>query len=176
MAAIRSRDTRAERLLRAALRQAGYLGYRCNLAALPGKPDIVFTRKRIAIFVDGAYWHGHPDHFTLGHLGDYWDRKILRTQQRDREQSGQLKALGFVVIRFWDFEVLADPQRCAQAIAGCYEGVELKVPVEPPHGYSKAAEERASYGVPKRGDHSAPTPGHRRQAKRHRAKPGPTGR
>jgi DNA mismatch endonuclease (patch repair protein) len=117
MAAIRSRDTRPEYALRRALRSRGLTGYRCHHPRLPGKPDIAFTRWRVAIFIDGAFWHGHPDHFTFGKLGNYWDEKVRRTQQRDREQEAALLAAGYQVLRFWDFDVKNDASRCAAAVA-----------------------------------------------------------
>jgi DNA mismatch endonuclease (patch repair protein) len=117
MAAIRSGNTRAELLLRQALRTLGLLGYRVHHPALPGKPDIVYTRWRIAVFVDGAYWHGHPDHFTFGKLGQYWDEKVRRTQERDRQQEATLREMGYRVVRFWDFDVKKDAAACAKAIA-----------------------------------------------------------
>jgi DNA mismatch endonuclease (patch repair protein) len=117
MAAIRSRDTRAELLLRDSLRAAGLTGYRCNHRGLPGKPDIAFTRWRLAIFIDGAFWHGHPEHFTFGKLGAYWDDKVSRTQARDRRQEKELSELSFEVLRFWDFEIKADPADCAAKVA-----------------------------------------------------------
>ena len=116
MAAIRSRDTGPEHALRRALRACGLTGYRCHHRALPGKPDIAFTRWRVAVFVDGAFWHGHPDHFAFGKLGSYWDEKMRRTQARDNEQAAALCTLGYAVLRFWDFEVEADPGRCASAV------------------------------------------------------------
>jgi DNA mismatch endonuclease (patch repair protein) len=117
MAAIRSRNTRAEILLRQALRDRGLTGYRAHHPDLPGKPDIVFTRWKLAVFIDGAFWHGHPEHFTFGRLGLYWDEKIRRTQQRDREQEAALKEKGFVVIRFWDFQVKDDVASCVEPVA-----------------------------------------------------------
>jgi DNA mismatch endonuclease (patch repair protein) len=116
MAAIRSKNTRAEHQLRRALRERGLTGYRCHHRKLPGKPDIAFTRWRVAIFIDGAFWHGHPDHFTFGKLGGYWDEKVRRTQQRDREQQKALTELGYDVLRFWDFEVKEDSGRCAALV------------------------------------------------------------
>jgi DNA mismatch endonuclease, patch repair protein len=116
MAAIRSRDTRPEIALRRALRARGLLGYRCHHRHLPGKPDIAFTRWSLAVFIDGAFWHGHPEHFKFGKLGDYWDEKVQRTQERDREQERTLREMGFEVIRFWDFEVKADANACAKQV------------------------------------------------------------
>jgi len=117
MAAIRSKDTRAELLLRKSLWEAGLRGYRCHHPGLPGKPDIAFTRWKVAIFVDGAFWHGHPDHFTFGKLGEYWDQKVRRTMQRDRDQEAALRALGYTVLRFWDFDVLQDPDGPSSRVA-----------------------------------------------------------
>jgi DNA mismatch endonuclease (patch repair protein) len=116
MAAIRSRNTRPELALREALRNEGLRGYRCHHAGLPGKPDIAFTRWRVAVFIDGAFWHGHPDHFTFGKNGDYWDEKVNRTQRRDRDQQAALEATGYTVIRFWDFDVKADVDGCVAAV------------------------------------------------------------
>lgn len=116
MAAIRSRNTRPELALRRALREQGLVGYRCHHPGLPGKPDIAFTRWKLAVFIDGAFWHGHPDHFTFGKLGDYWDDKVRRTQARDRQQESDLKAVGYSVVRFWDFQVKEDAAACAGII------------------------------------------------------------
>lgn len=126
MAAIRSWDTKAELLLRKCLRATGLFGYRCNYSALPGKPDVVFTRYRVAVFVDGAYWHGHPKHFTFGRFGRYWDTKIRRTQRRDREQQAALKNLGYRVIRFWDFQVIADSARCSARIRAAVSSAQAR--------------------------------------------------
>lgn len=116
MAAIRSKDTKPEHVLRRALRATGLTGYRCHHRELAGKPDIAFTRWRVAVFVDGAFWHGHPDHFAFGSLGSYWDEKIRRTQQRDCDQEAALRAAGYQVLRFWDFEVESDPGGCAATV------------------------------------------------------------
>jgi DNA mismatch endonuclease (patch repair protein) len=116
MAAIRSRDTRPEVALRRALRQHKLLGYRCHPEGLPGKPDIAFTRWRLAIFVDGCFWHGHPDHYKPSILSSYWNEKIQRTQERDREQEAALQAAGWEVLRFWDFEVNESVEACVARV------------------------------------------------------------
>lgn len=116
MAAIRSKNTGPELLLRQALRARGLRGYRCNLKTLPGKPDIAFTRWKVAIFVDGAFWHGHPDHFREGTLSDYWDEKIRRTKERDRAQAAELEEAGYAVLRFWDFDVKESVDRCIESV------------------------------------------------------------
>lgn len=108
MASIRSKDTKPELLLRAQLRARGIVGYRLH-AKLPGRPDVAFTRWRLAVFIDGAFWHGHPDHFRPDTATDYWRTKIARTQERDRAADASLRADGWTVLRFWDFDMLSRP-------------------------------------------------------------------
>jgi DNA mismatch endonuclease (patch repair protein) len=108
MARIRSRDTKPELALRRALWAEGIRGWRVHARALPGKPDLAFTRRRVAVFVDGCFWHGHPDFFTPGKSGAYWDAKIERTKERDRLANEALHAAGWTVIRLWDFEIEDD--------------------------------------------------------------------
>lgn len=117
MSRIGSKNTGPELTLRHALFRAGLRGWRCNLGNLPGKPDVVFTRPKLAIFVDGRFWHGHPDYFTPGKSGQYWDAKIARTQERDRRATAELEELGWTVLRFWDFEVEEDLERCVSLVA-----------------------------------------------------------
>lgn len=117
MARIRSRDTKPELRLRRALHAAGIRGWRCHSRQLPGKPDIAFTRWKVAVFVDGRFWHGHPDYFTFGKSGAYWDAKIERTQERDRAANETLKAVGWRVLRFWDFEVEDNLDLCVSRVA-----------------------------------------------------------
>lgn len=116
MSRIRSRDTSPELALRRALFAAGVRGWRCHNRRLPGKPDLAFTRWRVAVFVDGCFWHGHPDYFTPGKSGSYWDAKIARTQERDRAANEALAAAGWDVVRFWDFEVERELDRCVAAV------------------------------------------------------------
>jgi DNA mismatch endonuclease (patch repair protein) len=117
MARIRSKDTKPEIALRRALWAVGVRGWRCHPKKVPGKPDLAFTKLRIAVFVDGRFWHGHPDFFTFGKSGDYWDKKIARTQERDRLANETLATAGWCVIRFWDFEVEDDLEACAATVA-----------------------------------------------------------
>lgn len=116
MAHIRSKDTKPELAVRRALFALGIRGWRCHARTLPGKPDVAFTRWRVAIFVDGAFWHAHPDHFTFGQSGAYWDAKMARTQERDRAANTELDRLGWAVLRFWDFEVSDDLGACLDRI------------------------------------------------------------
>ena len=121
MARIRSKDTGPELMLRRALHAAGYRGWRCHPKNVPGKPDIAFARRRVAVFVDGCFWHGHPDFFTPGKSGAYWDAKIARTQERDRIANETLRSSGWTVLRFWDFEVKADLDGCVRAVSAALD-------------------------------------------------------
>lgn len=116
MSRIRSKDTKPELALRRELFARGVRGWRCHAKAIPGKPDLAFTRWRLAVFVDGRFWHGHPDFFTPGKSGAYWDAKIARTQERDQIANETLAAAGWQVLRFWDFEVEQDLPTCVDRV------------------------------------------------------------
>jgi len=110
MAAIRSKNTRPELAVRVGLRAAGATGYRLHLKAVPGRPDVAFTRWKVAVFVDGAFWHGHPDHFDPARASPYWRDKIARNRERDRAADAALHGAGWTVVRCWDFEVKESPE------------------------------------------------------------------
>jgi DNA mismatch endonuclease (patch repair protein) len=116
MASIRSTNTKPELALRAALRALGATGYRVHTRDLPGRPDVAFTRWKVAVFVDGAFWHGHPDHFNPRTAKPYWREKIARTQQRDTDANRALVELGWRVLRYWDFEVTSTLDICVEEI------------------------------------------------------------
>ena len=131
MARIRSRDTKPELALRRALHASGLRGWRCHNRQLPGKPDIAFTRWRVAVFVDGRFWHGHPDYFTFGKSGAYWDAKIARTQERDRLANEALRTHRWTVLRYWDFEVEDDLERCVTEITAAVLNARAAVDSQP---------------------------------------------
>jgi DNA mismatch endonuclease (patch repair protein) len=116
MARIRSKDTRPELALRKELHMRGLRGWRCHPGTVAGKPDVAFTKWRVAVFVDGCFWHGHPDFFTPGKSGAYWDAKIERTKERDRLANETLSAAGWRVLRFWDFEIERNLEGCASLV------------------------------------------------------------
>lgn len=120
MSRIRGRDTGPELLLRQALRSAGLRGYRLHVQGIPGRPDVVFRRQRVAVFVDGAFWHGHPSAFREGKSGEFWDRKIAENRARDRRYDESLRASGWHVLRLWDFEIERDAEACVQRVAALF--------------------------------------------------------
>ena len=118
MASIRSKDTKPELLLRRALWRAGARGYRNHWRGPSGRIDIAFTRWKVAVFVDGSFWHGHPSKWQPGRWTGYWDEKIRRNIARDRRQDAALSEGGWKVIRVWDFEIERDVHRIAEQVAG----------------------------------------------------------
>lgn len=121
MARIRDRDTEPELLLRQALWRRGLRGYRTNVRSLPGRPDVAWRRHRVAVFVDGSFWHGHPRAFKAGKSGAYWDKKIRRNMERDKAANAALGEMGWSVLRFWDFDVRSDTEACVDAVAEALE-------------------------------------------------------
>jgi DNA mismatch endonuclease (patch repair protein) len=117
MRRVKGRDTKPEIALRRVLWSSGFRGYRLHRRDVPGKPDVAYLGRRVAIFVDGAWWHGHPDKWWPGRSGDYWDRKVQGNIDRDRRIDAELDSMGWTVVRLWDFEVLADPERCCAKVA-----------------------------------------------------------
>jgi len=109
MAAVRGKNTGPELVLRRALFAAGVRGWRTHYKPARGTPDLAWPGLKVAVFVDGAFWHGHPSRHKPGRSGEYWDRKIERNVARDREVDAELESAGWEAIRFWDFEVRREP-------------------------------------------------------------------
>ena len=119
MSRIRSNDTKPEVLLRKALWARGWR-YRKNYDAIPGKPDIVLTRQKIAIFVDGDFWHarGHQDNpgEQVGTNKEFWQKKLARNVERDKEVNDELTEAGWLVLRFWEPDIKEDLTCCLRQI------------------------------------------------------------
>lgn len=107
MAANKGRDTRPERLLRSALYRQG-LRYRVNARPLPDlrrTADLVFLKARVAVFVDGCYWHGCPDHYRPATKhSEFWREKIEGNRARDADTDARLREQGWTVVRVWEHE------------------------------------------------------------------------
>ncbi len=117
---IRSRDTKIEIILRKALWHKGYR-YRKNVKSLPGKPDIVITKYKIAIFCDGEFFHGKDWEVLKPRLeksnnSKFWIEKISRNRERDDEVNKELLFKGWTVIRFWGREILKDVDTCVRVV------------------------------------------------------------
>jgi DNA mismatch endonuclease, patch repair protein len=117
MRANRGRDTRPERALRSAAHALG-LRYRVGIRPVPElrrTADLVFTRAKVAVFLDGCFWHGCPEHHRPAKVNEpFWTTKIADNQERDRNTDRQLTQAGWTTIRVWEHE---DPVEAALRIA-----------------------------------------------------------
>jgi DNA mismatch endonuclease (patch repair protein) len=115
MARVRSRNTAPEELLRRALWALG-LRYRLR-PDLPGTPDLAFPGVRLAVFVDGCFWHGCPSHYTAPvKNGAFWQAKLDRNMARDRRVDEELAARGWRSLRLWEHDVTASPTAAAERV------------------------------------------------------------
>jgi len=118
MSRIRSKDTKPELLLRRALWAGGHR-YRTNYK-LTGRPDLVFVRSKLAVFVDGCFWHGCPEHYQAPKTSaDFWRDKIRKNILRDVEVTEQLQSEGWRVLRFWEHETRTDTEECVARVCEC---------------------------------------------------------
>lgn len=108
-------------LLRRALWREGVRGWRCNHRGPGGRIDIAFTRWKIAVLVDGSFWHGHPSKWKPDRWTGYWDEKIKRNIARDQRHNAALVGAGWSVVRVWDFEVEQDAVEVATRVAKVLE-------------------------------------------------------
>ena len=119
MQRVKSHDTKPEILLRKALWHRG-MRYRKNWRALPGTPDIALTRRKIAIFVDGDFWHarGHEDNpgEQIASRQAYWKKKLARNVERDKDANEALTQLGWLVLRFWESDINSDLEACVRHV------------------------------------------------------------
>lgn len=120
MQRIRAKDTAIEIRLRKALWHKGYR-YRKNYKDLPGKPDIVLTKYKIAIFCDGEFFHGKDwevlkPRLERGDNSEFWIKKITRNIEHDDEVNKQLLFLGWTVIRFWGNDIKKNVEECVNVI------------------------------------------------------------
>lgn len=120
MVNIKSENTSIEICLRKALWKKGYR-YRKNYKMLPGKPDIVLTKYKIAIFCDSEFFHGKnwevlKPRIEKGSNSDFWIKKINRNRERDDEVNKQLLFLGWTVIRFWGNDIKKNVDECVKVL------------------------------------------------------------
>lgn len=113
---IRSKNSLAEKKLSKALRGQG-IYFAKHVTSLPGKPDIVFRRKRVAVFVDSDFWHGHPRRFIQPKSNlAYWVPKIKRNKIRDKQVNKLLKSKGWEVVRVWEYDIHKNIESCLRKI------------------------------------------------------------
>jgi DNA mismatch endonuclease (patch repair protein) len=115
MSKIGGKNTKPELLLRRTLFRLG-LRYRIHTKDLPGKPDVVFKSERLAVFVDGDWWHGRNYKKESPNYNEFWQNKIKRTIERDKEVNAKLHELGWKVYRVWQKDLVKEPGKYADEI------------------------------------------------------------
>ncbi|WP_240916561.1 very short patch repair endonuclease [Pedobacter sp. HDW13] len=118
MSRIRSKDTKAELVLRRALWEKN-IRFRIHSDLVFGKPDIFIMKHRLAVFVDGSFWHGYnweSKRIQIKSNVDFWVAKIERNMERDRKVNITLSEQGFTVMRFWDHQVLKELPKCVNQV------------------------------------------------------------
>ena len=118
MSRIRGRDTGPERAMAKLLADAG-LEVELQARDLPGRPDFILRNHRIAIFIDGAFWHGWRFPVWRHKLSESWEAKIEQNRLRDRRNHRALKRLGWSVVRIWDFNLERRPELCLARVLAC---------------------------------------------------------
>ena len=125
---IKSKGTVPEKLVMKALRDKG-IYFSVHVNSLTGKPDIVFRRHKIAVFIDSDFWHGRPGMFQMPKTNrEYWEDKITRNRERDRVVTAELEQKGWRVLRYWEkdikddlsgiMESIVDELRCEHLVKG----------------------------------------------------------
>jgi DNA mismatch endonuclease (patch repair protein) len=115
MSQVKSKDTGLELVVRSAIHREG-LRFRKHVADLPGRPDIVFPRKKVVVFIDGDFWHGYRFPHWKRSLSRFWQEKIEKNRKRDRSNFRKLRARGWQVIRLWQHQLKANNSRCIEKI------------------------------------------------------------
>lgn len=119
MSRIRGKDTRPEIVLRKALWNRG-LRYRLHVELTAGRPDLAFIGSKVAVFVDGCFWHGCPQHYVKPRSRrEFWATKLRTNVERDRRQTLELEELGWTVCRVWEHEV----EESLEEVVALIEGV-----------------------------------------------------
>lgn len=121
MSRIRNKDTKAEIVFRKYLGSMGYRNYRIK-NKIAGKPDLYFPKKRIAVFIDGCFWHKCPKCFIEPKSNKrYWKPKIKRNVERDIEINKKLRKENIKIMRFWEHELKNDIGKCYNKFERVYE-------------------------------------------------------
>lgn len=115
MSANRPKDTKPELQMRWALRQVGIPGYRLHWKKAPGRPDIAYPGRKVAVFVHGCFWHRCPicDKQLPKSNTEWWRKKFKRNKERDARKTAHLEEEGWKVLVIWECEIKDNPVQCA---------------------------------------------------------------
>jgi DNA mismatch endonuclease (patch repair protein) len=115
MSRIRGKNTGPERALFGALRERG-ITFARHVAKLPGRPDVVLHRSKLAVFVDGDFWHGWRFSLWEHKLSEAWRKKIAKTRARDQQNFRQLRRRGWTVVRLWEHQIVRNAGACVDRV------------------------------------------------------------
>jgi DNA mismatch endonuclease (patch repair protein) len=104
------------------------LRYRLHSRKLPGSPDLVFSRAKIVVFIDGDFWHGYHWESIASKMAPYWKTKIEGNILRDARRNEELATLGWHVIRIWEHDIKNSPMACADLITNALENISTSKP------------------------------------------------
>ncbi|SHG32414.1 T/G mismatch-specific endonuclease [Desulfacinum infernum DSM 9756] len=121
MSRIKGKDTGLEMRVRSELHRRGFR-FRKHVKELPGKPDVVFTKAKVAVFIDGDFWHGYGFSEWRHKVSDFWKKKIQSNIERDRRNHEELVKMGWTVIRLWQHDLEQDFNRCIARIIEAVRG------------------------------------------------------
>lgn len=107
MSRVKGKDTGIETSVRSELHRRG-LRFRKHVKDLPGKPDVVFTKAKVAVFIDGDFWHGYRFPTWEHKVSDFWKKKISKSRERDTKSHRKLRDMGWTVIRLWQHDLERD--------------------------------------------------------------------
>lgn len=116
MQKIRSKGTVAERIVERELRRRK-IYFAKHVASIIGRPDIVFHRKKVVVFIDSDFWHSNPKRFIAPKSNvNYWQKKIARNKERDKKVTSALKKDGWKVLRLWEYDIKHNTDKCIEKI------------------------------------------------------------
>jgi DNA mismatch endonuclease, patch repair protein len=120
MSRIKGKDTGIEVQIRSALHRKG-LRFRKHVRQLPGRPDIVFSKARVAVFIDGDFWHGYRFPSWKDKVSDFWKEKISQTRARDSRNHRKLRNMGWEVICLWQHQIELNMDSCIERISSAVQ-------------------------------------------------------
>ena len=120
MANVKQKDGGLERTIRSKLHRRGYR-FRKHVKDLPGTPDLVFPKAKVAVFIDGDFWHGFRFPYWECKLTEFWRNKIWTNRKRDQKNFRKLRRMGWRVLRIWQHTIQQNTERCINEIVAVIE-------------------------------------------------------
>jgi DNA mismatch endonuclease (patch repair protein) len=126
MSRVKQKNTDLEITMRSALHKRG-LRFRNNVEDLPGKPDIVFRTAKVAVFIDGDFWHGYQLSKWEDKISEFWRNKIRNNRARDQKNFRKLRRMGWKVVRIWQHEIKKNPAACVDKIENLIKPMRMSI-------------------------------------------------